>query len=137
MAAKEKPVSIEKGKGEHRVDTHIFARNIREAWCAQPGCRFRGQPAVQGHCHTTKSFAGDDFEYQEHLSKCVEGHVDYLKKRHAKLSGAARDKMLFAEIAVMLMNDWFATDELVRLRRDNARLRDDVKRLRKRLETKP
>jgi len=132
----EKPVEVIPGKGKHRVETRIFARRIHESWCAQPGCKFRGQPAAQGICHTTKSFAGDDFSYEEHLSEMVEKHVEHLRKRYAKLSPAHKQRMWESEIACALLNSWFGTDELVRLRRDNALLRDKVRRMKRRVSPK-
>jgi len=35
-----------------------------------------------------------------------------------------------------LLNSWFGTDELVRLRRDNALLRDKVRRMKRRVSPK-
>lgn len=52
---KEKPVEvIEHCYEGHRTQTRIFARNIRETWCADPKCKFLGKPAAQGVCYSKR-----------------------------------------------------------------------------------
>lgn len=48
----EKPIRVTQHKGKHKTETRVFARNIHETYCTQPGCRFKDQPAQQGVCHT-------------------------------------------------------------------------------------
>lgn len=109
------------------TETRIFARKIRESWCAKKGCRFYGKHAVQGVCHTTRSFAGDDYSYWEHLEVLVGNHVTHLREKIlAKMTPKERERRLLSEVSCALMNAWGTLDECVRLRRDNAILQDKL-----------
>lgn len=125
-------VRVVEGKGPHRVDTRVFARNIHEAYCMQKGCKFYGKHAQQGVCHTTKTFAGDSgFAYWEHLSDVVERHLVGLRKHVLKkLSLRGQVRRLESELACALINSWGQLDEMVRLRRDAALWRASQKEAR-------
>lgn len=117
--SKEVPVKIIPRRGKHRLETRIFARDIHETYCAQPGCKFKGGTAQQGVCHTTEPFAGGDWKYIDRLEKYAEEVVKEAKKLY---KGKSYITYLEAQHVADWMNSMFILDEVVRLRRKVALL---------------
>jgi hypothetical protein len=118
----DKPIEIIKHKGKHRTETRVFARNIHETFCTQPKCKFSGQHAQQGICHTTEPELVD-WDRIDKQDKQVEEELEWAKKRH---KGSEYVKYLEAMYSCVWLN-WQATiDECIKLRRDNALLKLEV-----------
>lgn len=113
---KEKPVRvIASGKGKHKTETRVFARDIHEDFCVQPGCKFEGEHAVQNVCHTQTTFNGsEDWSYIDAAIRSGEEHVANLKK-YCKTK-AAYVHRLESELTVAWINTITTLDELVQLR---------------------
>lgn len=137
--AGETPVRVVPGKGrKHRTETRIFARENWETWCVQPGCRFKGQHAQQGICHTTEPFASEDgvtwasvearFKFAE---KAAKEELDLLRKQYK-----GRPKRYVGHLEAAIWCNWVNVssnlDELIRLRAENAVLKDKLARRRRR-----
>jgi hypothetical protein len=120
----EKPVKIIQRKaikGEHKLETRIFARNIHETYCVQKNCKFHGKLAAQGVCHTKKTFNGSsDWSYVDGVMRQGEQHLAFIKK-HAK-NKEDYIKQLEGEVVCGFSNSIFTLDELIRLRRKVALL---------------
>lgn len=115
---------------KHKSEVHVIAREIHESYCADPACRFFGKKAVQGVCHTTEPFAdGTIWDYVVKVDKAARS---YLEMRQVCLGKSAKDyvRRLESEIVCHWSNNIHSIDELVRLRMENAILRDDLEKLR-------
>ena len=108
----EKPIKVIPHTGPHKTETRVFVRQIHEAWCMDPKCKWYKQPAQQGVCHTVLGQRTDAYldeaeksatEQLAHVRKHSRGPKDYMKQLEAQLMCA-------------LMNNSFTLDELVRLR---------------------
>ena len=122
--AKEKPVKIIPGTGKHKTETRVFARNIHESYCVHKSCKFFGQPAQQGVCHTTTTFAGDDdWTYIEHAEKLGEIHLAHLRETRKKYGTQKYIRRLEGEMVCAWINTISSLDELIYLRREVALLR--------------
>lgn len=124
----EKPVKVikykpKKGDG-HARETRIFAREIHESFCDDKKCKFYGQHAQQGICHTSEPEAID----WDRVAKLEQEQEEELKYFRKKYNGKEYVKWLEAMYACGMMNWRFGLDELIRLRRDNALLKLKAKR---------
>jgi hypothetical protein len=132
---KEKPVKVIKEKkyrGSHRMETRVFARNIHEHYCVEKGCKFYGKPAVQGHCHTTTTFVdGADWGYIDRAEKFAEQELKEAKKSY---KGKALLRYLESAYVCRWLGQVNSLDSLIRLRRENALLRDRVEKFLSRTE---
>lgn len=132
---KESPVEVIPGRGKHKTEQRVFARNIHENFCVQPGCRFRGKHAQQGVCHTTTTSAGGhDWGYVDRLIALGNSFVDEVKTmaKRGKWSRKRYVEYLESAMACSWSNSSSGLDELVRLRRQVSLLTDKVERLSKR-----
>lgn len=119
----EKPVKVIPRKGKHKTETRVFARNIHESYCVQEGCPFKGQPSVQGVCHTTETFSGSpDWSYVELAEKTAESMLADLKKRRRKMGPKEYVANLESCYVVGWMQQITLMDELIYLRRKVALL---------------
>lgn len=119
-SAKEKPVQVIPGasKEKHKTETRVFARNIHESFCIQPGCQFMGEHAVQNVCHTlTTMNDSDDWSYIDVIIESGDKYVENLRKHVGNRSTkAVYIKRLESEIACAWIQVTSTLDELVRLR---------------------
>ena len=111
---KEKPIRVIEHKGKHRTETRVFARDIHESYCTQPGCRFKGQPSQQGVCHTVL-----DKPVRIYLDD-VEARAEQMLKElqaHRKRLGTKKYiERLESHVFCTWMNSEFGLDELINLR---------------------
>jgi hypothetical protein len=99
--------------------TEFRKREIGDSFCIEPGCRYEGQLAVQGHC-----YAWIDKETERYLRDKERGALSILtslREHHPDLGDYV--KSLESYYICSWMNGEFMLDELVQLRRDNADLR--------------
>lgn len=106
---------------DHKMETR--RREIHEAVCLQPGCKFKGKRAAQGHCFGKLDKAQD--RYIDHVLK--EGadflrEIKALRKRNKLGSDKAWIKYLEDHVVCQWANGVFTLDGLVYLRAENARL---------------
>jgi hypothetical protein len=125
----EKPVKVvkykpKKGGDGHARETRIFAREIHETFCDDKKCKFYGQHAQQGICHTDKPDLVD-WDRIEKIEQEQEEELKYFRKLY---KGKEYVKWLEAMYSCAMVNSRFGLDELIRLRRDNALLKLKVKR---------
>jgi len=122
---KEKPIKVVPSKGRrHKTETRIFARNIRELFCRQPGCKFKGKHAAQGVCHTTDTFAGGaDWKHMDAAFELGKKATDEVRRILRGNSAKHKIDYLLAMHESYWVNNVFHLDEMVRLRRENALLK--------------
>jgi hypothetical protein len=136
MASKnEKPLRVIPSNGRgHQTEQRIFAREIHETFCAQRGCRFFGKHAQQGHCHTRTPCIGKDWEHIDAAFQFAERAATEqlgLLRKDCRGNPRAYLKWLEAHVWCGWVNAAGTLDELVRLRRDVAILRDTLQRVRR------
>lgn len=122
----EKPVRIIKHDDrEHKTETRIFRRDIHESFCNEPDCKFYGDHAVQGVCHTKKTFTDlDDWSYIDNVIDSAEKFgEEVITNLKNQFKGDEYIERLESEIVVHWMNSITQLDELVRLRKENASLK--------------
>lgn len=122
---KEKPVKVIPGTGRHKTEQRVFARNIHESFCIQPGCRFRGKHSVQGVCHTEATFeGGTDWTYVDAMIAGGNRFVEELRASMKRQKLTTKQKLDTVEnhLACTWSNTISTIDELVRLRREVALL---------------
>ena len=130
--AEEKPVEIIPGKEKHKTETRVFARNIHESFCVQPGCKFEGEHAAQGVCHTLTTMGGSrDWSYIDNILKQGDDYLSEIQNMHkirpaADAKSDAYIRRLESEIVCIWTNNAFTLDELVRLRGELALLKKRV-----------
>ncbi len=117
----ESPIRVIQSEHEgHKLETRVYAREIYESYCVDPGCEFNGKRSAQGICHTR--LEGVDHEYM----KRVQSHVDeWLADMHKEREPGKDEeyiKYLEGQLYCHLMNDRFSLDHLVSLRMKIARL---------------
>jgi hypothetical protein len=133
----EKPIRIEPSKGrKHPSETRVFAREIHESYCADKKCKFYGKRAVQGVCFTTEnSNDSADWSYVDGVMQQGEDFLTEIRanfKAKGKSVAAARTaaKAYLAYLESNFVCNWsnsqFALDELIRLRSENAILKNLV-----------
>ena len=126
----EKPLRVIPNKNrKHKTETRIFAREIHESFCAQPGCRFHGKPSVQGVCHSTERFDGERDIIRWFMLKAKQ-HAKDRTYFHKLFAGKPERYIahLEAHYESAMMNWSLGIEELVKLRRENAILRDKLER---------
>lgn len=123
-----------KRRRKHRIEDRVYAREIRESFCVQKGCRFHGQRAQQGVCHTTKPMAVNNWGYTDavfdYASKWANEQMAERRKRYLR-NPKDYIKHLEAALWCQLVNTTTGLDELVRLRARLAIAEDELRRLRK------
>jgi len=124
----EKPVQIIPSTGKenkkHKTEVRIFARNIHESFCVQPGCKFKGKHAVQNVCHTMTTFNGSkDWSYIDGVLEAGEKHLHELQTHHKSSSKQEYIKILESHLACAWANTITSLDELIRLRGQVATLK--------------
>ena len=120
----EKPIKvIPHTSRKHKTETRVFAREIHETYCVDPKCKWRGQPAQQGVCHTQ-------------LGRVTRAYLDEVEKRcmdipmHIRLSTKSHAeyvKSLEYHLVCARMNAEFGLDELARLRMEVGELKMKLK----------
>lgn len=134
----EKPVTVIPGKGKHKTETRVFARNIHEHFCAQKGCKFYGKHARKGICHTTKTFADhNDWTYIDVTIKAAEKAAKEqltIYRKAYKDKPRAYLKRLEDQVFSAWLDNMFHMDEMVHTRRENTLLKHEVERLKKALK---
>lgn len=101
---------------EHRTERRT--RETLESFCAEPGCEYAGQPAVQGHCFHVLDDVTE--QYIARAERIVEEGLEFYRAQH---SGDDYIRTLESLYVSADMNWHFTLDELVRLRRENAALK--------------
>jgi len=135
---KEKPVRTEpcEWSRKHKMETRVFAREIHEQFCVQPGCRFRGRLAQQGVCHSRDPYVEETgalgWKYIQLVERYAEESLQLLRRARFR---SRRDYVKYLEscYACSIMNDAFTLDNLVLLRKENALLKLEVERLGKKV----
>lgn len=113
---------MKRKKREHK--TEIRKREIWDNYCVQPGCKFKGELAAQGVCHTVPA------PFYMKVFKDVLRHGEEMLKdmRDLRYKNKARTtkqwiKYLEGHIVCQWANGWFTLEELIHLRAENAKLR--------------
>lgn len=101
---------------EHK--TELRDAQFKRSYCVEPGCDYFDQEAVQGHCHTVLDAETD--RYIARLEKNAEESLEWVRTNTTPEDYQSR---LEAEYICMLCNWTSALDELVRLRAENAKLK--------------
>jgi hypothetical protein len=104
-------------KKSHKTEKRT--REIRESFCDQPGCRFRGKPAQQGVCHTTETITGDaDWTYVDKLIAYGDQHLANVRASAKRMKWSQREYVSYleSEAACQMSNNASLLDELVRNR---------------------
>lgn len=125
----EKPIKVMKypakrGARRHGIETRVFAREIHETFCTDKKCEFFGQHAQQGVCYSNKPDV-IDWKRVEKQEKQLQDELAYIKKKY---KGKAYVSWLESMYHCAQMNWTFTLDELIRLRRDCALLKLQLKR---------
>lgn len=113
-----------KGAKRHSYETRVFAREIHEPFCTTKGCEFYGQHAVQGVCYSNKPDV-IDWKRVERQEKQLAEEMVQIKKKY---KGKEYLRWLEAMYECAQMNWTFTLDELIRLRRDVALLKHQLKK---------
>ena|SRR3990167_4607983 len=101
---------------EHQTERRM--REIGDSYCVEPGCEYKGKPAVQGHC-----FSRLDDETNRLIERMEKRAEDSLAVYRARYQGEEYVKVLESMYVCAMMNWDGALDQLVRLRRENAALK--------------
>ena len=126
---KEKPLQVIPHGGKHRTETRVFARQIHESYCAQKGCKFYGRHAVQGVCHTTKTFC-DSFDWS-YIDRAIAEGRRFVREARRLYKGRDYIRYLEALVESHWANEVCRLDELVRMRRNAALMEHKLARLSK------
>lgn len=115
---------------EHKTERRT--REIGDTFCIEPGCDYYNMPAVQGHCYTVLDAVTD--KYIEKIGKAAYKFLQEIKDI------AGKDHIKYVEqletyLVSMSMNNDSLLDQLVTLRRENARLKLAIDFLEKRTTT--
>lgn len=130
---KEIPVRTYPSKGgTHKTEYRVFAREIHEHFCMQPKCKFKGRYAQQGVCYSTKGEIVDFDRLDEHAAS-TKKELDSVKKRY---KGKEYVRWLEAMYDCASVNWMMTLDDLIRLRRDNSLLQEELRRTRTKLPSK-
>lgn len=104
---------------EHKTELRERVEvRFNESYCIEPDCEYNGKPAVQGHCHTRLDSETD--HYIDRIEKAAESILQHTREHN---SGEEYVKALEAQFMSAWINVEFGTDNLVRLRRENAALK--------------
>lgn len=100
---------------DHKMETR--KREIGESFCIQPGCKYKGERAVQGHCFHRLDDASQ--KYIRAVMKRGEGFLEEMRAmrgvNHWKTK-ATWTKALEGHMVGSWMNSEFTMDELIHLR---------------------
>lgn len=120
----EKPIKvIPHTSRKHKTETRVFAREIHETYCVDPKCKWRGQPAQQGVCHTQLGRVP-----RAYIDEAEKGAVDALANIRSHYKDKAKYvKALESHLVCAFMNAEFGLDELVRLRMEVGELKMKLK----------
>jgi hypothetical protein len=104
--------------------TEIRKREIWDNYCIQPGCKFKGELAAQGVCHTILDKKQHDYitSIMKQAYNCLE-EIKKLRKANKQLTAKAWIRTLEGYFICYWANQVFTLDELIYLRADNAKLR--------------
>jgi hypothetical protein len=132
MSEKEEiPVLVELHDREgHRTETRVYARTIQETWCRDPACDFFGKPAVQGVCHTTEPSFEGGYTYWKLAEKYADESLHEIQKRYKGKSHEEYVEEIESSYICWMINATSMMDELIHLRRTNARLALENEKLR-------
>ena len=105
-------------KHRHKTEQVTESKDITRTVCRQPGCRFRGQTAVGGHCFDNR---GEIVEWAK-LAK-IERELTADLRAMRRREGKDYARTLESHYVSAMMNWDIVLDECIRLRGENARLR--------------
>lgn len=119
MATKRKSAEI-----KHKAEFRKITSEVR--YCAQPGCKFKGERVVQGVCFHVLDAATD--RHLEAVTRRADGFVEELKI--AAKGSPLKKRLAYAYdyLAVTWANYEHLLDEAVRLRRQVAILKAAAKK---------
>ena len=100
----------------HAVETR--SKGVLTSYCIDPACEFYNQPAVQGHCFAVLDKVTD--AYITRVMQHEKDEIAWMKEQY----GEKYVETLEGLYVCMMANWRFTLDELVSLRRDNARLKE-------------
>jgi hypothetical protein len=125
-----KPIARKRAKPmrDHKVD--LRQQKHFRSFCAEPGCKFRGEPAEQGICFSRNTFTdGPDWSY---IDRCEKYAVQVLAEMKSLwLPGKVNNKRggmrgYVGHLESAYVTHWMQSilhlDEMVRLRRTVALL---------------
>lgn len=119
---------------DHRTEKR--ERRIKESFCAEPRCKFKGQRAQQGVCFSRDTFEGSpDWSYIESATRAGQTALDEMKAlwkpgRVNNRRGGMRAyvRHLESAYATHWTNEVFELDQLISLRREVALLKAKKRR---------
>ncbi len=106
---------------EHKTEFRM--REIGESFCIQSDCEFFDRPAVQGHCHTILDDVTD--KYFERITKDAYTGLVQIKEIAGEKDYLEHLESYYISTTI---NWQTSLDELVALRRDNARLKRELEK---------
>ena len=119
----EKPICVIKNPGRHRTETRVFAREFYETYCVESTCKFYKKRAIQGLCHTWRKPSPDIVDWTR--LKIGEAHAEHAVQGFRKTYGPkARTRALETYYVGFATQIAFLTEQLIRLRRENAIFRN-------------
>lgn len=120
-------VRIEKHHNQsHWTQTRVFNRDIQESYCDQLDCEFYGKRSSQGTCFSETD--PDEIRFNhflDYMEAQAESHLKFTQLQRPE-SDKEYIEELESEVVCHFMN-WTSTiEECVRLRTENARLRNKL-----------
>lgn len=116
-------------KSKHK--TELRERPISESFCAQTGCRFRGKRVQQGVCYDSVPETKRDNIFVAEISAIsarMGAERDEIRKSHYKGKDREWIRWLEGMYECAMLNWHLGTNETVRLRAENAILKDKLAR---------
>ena len=122
---------------KHKTELRKVKTTYEKSFCIQKGCRFYGQEAKQGICHTDPDTYSNWNLVDRHLDLADKHGEAFLKEIKATYKGKNLEYIKYLEDLVVIhwSQEVCHLDELIGLRRRNSLLKDKVKRLQKKIET--
>lgn len=109
--------------GGHPFISKVFKREVSESVCDQPDCEFFGECRAQGVCYDGEDEETTRFkDYLKFAENQAEETMKFIRD-HRPDSNKDYIELLEGNVIAFLMNWSFASDDSVRLRAENARLK--------------
>lgn len=112
--------------------TELRARELKESYCVTRACKFFGKRAEQGIC-----FSKLDNKTDRYLKAVLDSGERLLQEMRSlrRVNKQTTDKKWIKHLEGHVVCEWangiFGLDELIYLRAENARLRDALRRTRR------